>query len=88
MECPVDSIDPAFGCHDEIDRKSGKQPSHEVDCGDGHADTEQHTGKDSLRSAFTKSESQTCDDNGHEREAASDGGLERLHQNVDGVLPR
>src|SRR5581483_10923990 len=35
--------------------RSWKKPREEVDCGDGHADTEEHTRKDSFGAALTKS---------------------------------
>ena len=67
---------------------AGKKPRQEVHCRDGHSDAEEYAGEDSLRAAFTESEGQTGDHDGDQREAASDGGCERLHQNVDSVLPR
>jgi hypothetical protein len=37
-------------------RISRKQPGHEVDGGDGHADAEENAGQDALRSPFAKGE--------------------------------
>src|SRR5260370_16632785 len=42
---------------------SRKEPSHEVHCGNGHANTEQDSGKDPLRPAFSKGERQTRNHN-------------------------
>jgi hypothetical protein len=67
--------------------ESGKEPSEEVDRCDGHADAKQDASHDFLRAAFTEGEGQPSDHNGDEREATSNGGCERGHQNIDGVLP-
>src|ERR1700739_4183723 len=66
---------------------SGKEPCEEVDRGDGHADTEEHAGEDTLRTAFPKSEGQPRDDDGDERKPARNGAGECLLQHVDRVLP-
>ena len=46
--------------------RSGKEPSEEVDCGDGHADAEKYASKNSFRAALTKREGQACDHNRNE----------------------
>src|SRR6266481_5778041 len=65
-----------------------KEPREEIHGGDRHADTEENARQHSLRAAFPEGEGQPCDHNGDERKTASDGRCERLHQNVDCVLPR
>ena len=47
-------------------KESGEEPCQEVNCGDGHANAEEHARQDSFRSAFTKSEGQSGDHNGDE----------------------
>ncbi len=66
---------------------AGKKPREEIDGGDGHANTEKHAGKHTLRATFTKSERKTSHDNGYEREAARDGAGEGRHQDVHGIFP-
>jgi hypothetical protein len=44
---------------------AGKKPREEIDGGDGHANTEKHAGKHTLRATFTKSERKTSHNNGH-----------------------
>src|SRR3981189_1442797 len=66
---------------------SRKEPSHEVDGGDGHANAEENAGEDTFRSAFTEGEGEPGDDNGDERKPARDGAGERLLEDTDGVLP-
>src|SRR5262245_46819930 len=71
-----------------MESPSGReQPGQEVDRGDGHADAEQHTGKNALRSALAEGESQTRDDDGDEGQTAGDGTGEGLLQDVYRVFP-
>src|SRR5450755_1529285 len=67
---------------------SRKEPSHEVDGGDGHANAEKNAGKYAFRSTFAKGEGESGDDNRDERKPARDGAGERLLENANGVLPR
>src|ERR1700691_3286611 len=64
-----------------------KKPRQEINCGDGHSDAEEHTGKHTLRAAFTEGECEAGHDNGNERKAASDGAGESLLQHANGVFP-
>src|SRR6266403_5744297 len=66
---------------------SRKEPSHEVDGGDGHAHAEQNAGEYTLRTAFPKGKGQPRDDNGDKREPSGDCAGEGLLQYVDRVLP-
>src|ERR1700675_333200 len=52
---------------------SREEPSHEVHCGDGHANTEQDSGKDPLRPAFSKGKRQTRNHNRNEGKSPCDG---------------
>src|SRR5579875_2744665 len=52
---------------------SRKEPSHEVDGADGHADAEDDAGQGSLRAAFTKGENEAANHDGHKREAGGNG---------------
>src|SRR5713226_6554144 len=67
---------------------AGKKPRQEIHRRDSHSDTEEHTGKHTLRAAFTEGEGEAGHDNGNEREAASDGAGESLLQHANGVFPR
>src|ERR1700688_3183572 len=73
---------------DVRDSVTGKKPRQEIHCRDGHSDAEEHTGKHTLRAAFTEGEGEAGHDNGNEREAASDGAGEGLLQHANGVFPR
>src|SRR6267378_3028846 len=66
---------------------SRKEPSHEVDGGDGHANAEENSGEDAFRAAFAEGEGEAGDDNRDEGEPARDGAGERLLEDTDGVLP-
>ncbi len=72
MEGPINRVDSSSGSHDRFAKsvlrveESGEEPCQEINCGDGHANAEEHAGQDSLRSAFTKSEGQSGDHNGDE----------------------
>ena len=46
--------------------RSGKEPSEEVDCGNGHTDAKKYASKNSFRAALTKREGQACDHNRNE----------------------
>src|ERR1700746_1271006 len=66
---------------------AAKEPRHEVDGSDRHANAEEDPGEDTLRAAFTEGESQPGYNNGDEGQSAGDGAGESLLQDVDGVLP-
>src|SRR6266576_1335337 len=66
---------------------SRKEPSHEVDGGDGHANAEENAGENTLRATFAESERESGDDYRDERKPARDGARERLLENTHGVLP-
>src|SRR5277367_2831542 len=68
--------------------RSRKEPREEVHRGDGHPDTEKHACENPLRAALAKSESESGNDDGNERESARDRAGEGGHENIDGVLPR
>src|SRR5713101_7170283 len=86
-------VDPSCVCHKRSSDArfrslvSRKEPSHEVDGGDGHADTEEHAREYTLRTAFPKGEGQSGDDDGDKREPSGDGAGEGLLQYIDRVLP-
>src|SRR5262249_5858364 len=67
---------------------SRKEPGHEVDGGDGHADPEKNTCEYPLRAAFAEGEGQAGHHDCDQRKATSDGAGERLLQDADRVLPR
>src|SRR5437016_3650598 len=67
---------------------SRKEPSHEVDGGDGHTNPEEDTCEHSLRAAFSEGEGQAGYHNCNKGKTASDGAGERLLQDADRVLPR
>src|ERR1039458_4911369 len=69
------------------DSVAGEKPRQEIHRRDSHADAEEHTGKHTLRAAFTEGEGEAGHDNGNEREAASDGAGESLLQYANGVFP-
>src|SRR6266436_1376673 len=66
---------------------SRKEPSHEVDGGDGHSHAKENAGEDTLRATFTEGEGEAGDDNCDERKPARDGAGERLLEDTHGVLP-
>src|SRR5260221_6957315 len=66
---------------------SGKEPRHEVDGSDRHADAKQNPGEDTLRAAFAESEGQPGDDNCDQGQSAGDRAGESLFQNDDRLLP-
>ena len=68
-------------------RSGRKQPSQKVDGGDGHANAEEHAGKNAFRTTFAEGKGESRHDDGNEGESASDGTGEGLLQNTDGVLP-
>jgi len=72
---------------DARDLVAGKKPRQEIHRRDSHSDAEEHTGKHTLRAAFTEGEGEAGHDNGNEREAASDGAGEGLLQHANGVFP-
>ncbi len=72
---------------DVRDSIARKKPRQKIHCGDGHSDTEKHTGKHTFRAAFTEGEGKAGHDNGYEGEAASDGAGESLLQHANGVFP-
>src|ERR1700687_2001773 len=72
---------------DVRDSVAGEKPPPEIHCGDGHADAEEHTGKHTLRAAFTEGEGEAGHDNGNKREAASNGAGEGLLKHANGVFP-
>src|SRR6266849_2817050 len=57
----------------------GKEPGHEIDGADGHADAEDDAGESSLTAAFPKRENQAGNDDRHKGKARRDrtreGGL-------------
>src|SRR6267143_2735146 len=67
---------------------SRKEPCHEVDGGDGHANPEENTSEHSLRAAFAEGEGKAGDHDCYQREATRNGACERLLQDADRVLPR
>src|SRR5467141_1945066 len=73
---------------DTRDSVAGKKPRQEIHRRDSHSDAEEHTGKHTLRAAFTEGKGETRHYNGNEREAASDGTGESLLQYANGVFPR
>src|SRR5260370_16155878 len=73
---------------DVRDSVAGKEPRQEIHRRDSHSDAEEHTGKHTLRAAFTEGEGEAGHDNGNKREAASDGAGEGLLQYAHGVFPR
>src|SRR5258708_26501908 len=73
---------------DVRDSVAGKKPRQEIHRRDSHSDAEEHTGKHTLRAAFAEGEGEAGDDNGNEREAASDGAGEGRLKYADGVFPR
>ena len=73
---------------DVRDSVAGKKPRQEIHRRDSHSDTEEHTGKDTLRAAFTEGEGEAGHDNGNEREAASDGAGESLLKYANRVFSR
>src|SRR3984957_20209558 len=88
----MDSVDPSCfrqsGSPVNVrDSATGKHPSQEIHRCDSHANAEENAGQHALRAAFTKRESEPGDDDGNEREAASDGAGECLLQHADGVFP-
>jgi hypothetical protein len=48
-----------------------KDPSQNIECGDSHANAEEHTVEGSLWAAFANGEGQACNHNGDEREAVN-----------------
>src|ERR1035437_7174337 len=70
------------------DSVAGKEPRQEIHRRDSHSDAEEHTGKHTLRAAFTEGEGEAGHDNGNERKAASDGAGEGGLKYADGVFPR
>jgi hypothetical protein len=61
---PMDSVDSSGFRHvtllrDARDLSAGKEPRQEIHGGDGHADTEKHAGKHTLRAAFPEGEGET-----------------------------
>jgi hypothetical protein len=69
------------------DSVARKKPRQKIHCGDGHSDTEEHTGKHTLRAAFSEGEGKARHYNGNEGEAASDGAGESLLQHANRVFP-
>src|SRR6266852_4447093 len=85
-------VDPSCVCHKRSCSRlsspvSRKKTSPEVEGGDSHADTEEHAGEYTLRTAFPKGKGQPRDDNGDKREPSGDCAGEGLLQYVDRVLP-
>src|SRR5260370_20313165 len=72
---------------DVRDSVAGKEPRQEIHRRDSHSDTEEHTGKHTLRAAFPEGEGEAGHDNGNERETASDRAGESLLQHANGVFP-
>src|SRR6266853_3384347 len=73
---------------DVSDSVARKKPRQEIHRRDSHSDAEEHTGKHTLRAAFTEGEGEAGHDNGNERKAASDGAGESLLQHANCVFPR
>src|SRR5438105_14349008 len=64
-----------------------EEPGHEVHGCDGHAHTEERAGENTLGTAFAKRNSEASKNDCHERKAACDRAGERLHEDVDRVVP-
>src|SRR5216683_7750162 len=73
---------------DAGDLAAGEKPGQEIHCGDSHANAEEHAGENAFRATFTEGEGEAGHDDGHEREAASDGAGERCLEHADSVFPR
>ena len=87
----MDSVDSSCFRHvlllwDARDSVAGKKPRQEIHRRDSHSDTEEHTGKHTLRAAFPEGEGKAGHDNRNEREAASDGAGESLRPNDSPAL--
>src|SRR5580692_5894892 len=72
-------------CPDSV---AWKKPREKIHRRDSHADAEENARQHPLRSPLAEGECKAGHDDGHEREAASDGAGEGRHQDVDGVFPR
>src|SRR6266481_8377885 len=90
----MNQVDPSCVGH-KCSRDSGfrspisrKEPSYEIDGGEGHAHTEENAGENAFRAAFAEGEGESGDDNRDERKSARDGAGERLLENAHGVFPR
>src|SRR5712664_2051188 len=68
-------------------RASRKEPSQEIDGGDGHADAKEHSSENAFRTTFTERESQAGDDNCDKRQPARNRARKGLLENAHGVLP-
>src|SRR5713226_13020 len=66
---------------------SRKEPGHEVDGGDSHANAKENAGEDTFRTAFAEGEGESGNNDCDERKPACDSAGERLLENTHGVLP-
>src|SRR5271156_2657706 len=72
---------------DADDLAAGEKPGQKIHRCDSHANAEEHAGENAFRAAFAEGEGEAGHDDGHEREAASDGAGERCLEYADGVFP-